>query len=89
MEKKACPKCGSTNINYQAITNTIQKNKHHGLAWWIFIGWWWIPVKWLYFTGIALFMFILKLLGVRKKKNIIIDRTKAVCQDCGNSWDVK
>ena len=89
MEKKACPKCGSTNINYQAITNTIQKNKHHGLAWWIFIGWWWIPVKWLFFTGIALFMFILKLLGVRKKKNIIIDRTKAVCQYCCNSWDVK
>lgn len=89
MEQKACPKCGSTNINYQALTNTIQKNQHHSLLWWLFIGWWWLIIKWFFFTFIALIMFILKLLGVRKKKTMIIDRTKAVCQNCGHSWDVK
>lgn len=82
-----CPKCGSDNISYQALTNTIVKNKYHSLFWWILIGWWWVPIKWTLFTGIALFMFVLKLLGVRKKKTIIIDRTKAVCQNCGKSWN--
>ncbi len=24
--------------------------KRHGAAWWIFIGWWWYPVKWIYFS---------------------------------------
>lgn len=88
MDNNVCSKCGSTNVNYQAITNTIQKNSHHSLFWWLIIGWWWIPIKWLFFTGIALFMLILKLCGVRKKKTLIVDRTKAVCQNCGNSWNV-
>ena len=88
MKKRVCNKCGSTNINYQVLTNTIIKNKHHSLLWWIIIGWWWLIIKWFYFTGIAIFMFILKALGVRKKKSVIVDRTKAVCQDCGNSWDI-
>ena len=85
MNQNACPKCGGTNINYQVITNTIQKNKHHSIWWWLCIGWWWIIVKWLVFTFIAVFMFVLKMLGVRKKKTIIVDRTKAVCQSCGYS----
>ena len=88
MEKRTCPKCGSDNINYQAVTNTVSKNARHGCAWWIFVGWWWIPIKWICFTGIALFMFILKLCGVRKKKDVTVDRTRAVCQNCGHSWNV-
>ncbi len=88
MKKNICSKCGSTNINYQAITNIIQENNHHVLLWWLIIGWWWIIIKWFFFTCIALFIFILKLCGIRKKKNIIIDRTRAVCQNCGNSWNL-
>lgn len=25
-----------------------RKNKH-GILWWLFIGWWWVPIKWVYF----------------------------------------
>ncbi len=85
--KKVCSKCGSSNISYQVVTNTVSVNKHHSILWWLCIGWWWIPIKWIFLTGIALFMFIMKLLGVRRKKTVIIDRTKAVCQDCGNTWN--
>ena len=88
MSRNECPKCGSTNITFQVLTNTIQKNKHHGILWWLVIGWWWIPVKWIFFTGLALFFFILKLFGVRKKKNVIIDRKIQVCQNCGHYWNV-
>ena len=88
MEKRVCKKCGSTNINYQVLTNTITKDKHHSLLWWLIVGWWWIPIKWIFFTGIAVFMFVLKMLGVRKKKSVFVDRTKAVCQDCGHAWDI-
>ena len=88
MDKKICDKCGSDNISYQALTNTIIKNKYHSIIWWLLIGWWWLPVKWIFFTGFAIILFILKICGVRRKKTIIIDRTKAVCQNCGNTWDV-
>ena len=40
-----CPKCGSTNILTQQQSDFQLKTKHHGIFWWIFIGWWWVPVK--------------------------------------------
>ena len=24
--------------------------KKHGILWWLFIGWWWYPVKWIYYS---------------------------------------
>lgn len=26
------------------------KHKRHGAAWWLFIGWWWYPCKWLFYS---------------------------------------
>lgn len=26
------------------------KEKRHGASWWLFIGWWWRPCKWLFYT---------------------------------------
>ena len=60
-----CPKCNSENVNVQ-ITNEVKLVKaHHGIIWWLLIGWWWIAVKWLIFTVPAL---ILKLFGAKKQK---------------------
>ena len=40
-----CPKCGSTNVNAQMVSETQIKPKHHGILWWVFFGWYWVPIK--------------------------------------------
>ena len=78
-----CPKCGSENVNIQVVNEQKLVTKHHGLLWWLCIGWWWIPVKWLFLTVPALFAAIF--IGKRKKIN---NKTKTmrVCQNCGYNW---
>ncbi len=41
-----CPKCGSSNVTVQVVTETQLKRKHHNILWWLFVGWWWMLVKW-------------------------------------------
>ncbi len=78
-----CPKCGSENVSFQIINEQKLVTKHHGLFWWLCIGWWWIPVKWIFLTVPALLAAIF--IGKRKKiKNIT--KTMSVCQNCGNTW---
>lgn len=76
-----CKKCGSENVSIQAVT-TI-KNKHHGFLWWIFIGFWWVPFKWLFLTLPAL---LFKLFGSKKIQSKT--HSEAVCQGCGYHWAV-
>lgn len=80
-----CKKCGSTNVGYQVVNEQKLVNKHHGIIWWCFIGFWWVPCKWLFLTWPALMFKIF--VGNRKK---IKNKTKkvAVCQDCGHHWNV-
>lgn len=80
-----CPKCGSENVNVQLTNKVDIKNAHHGIIWWICIGIWWIPIKWLIFTLPAL---ILAIFGHKKQKVINKTIKTAVCQDCGNSWKI-
>ena len=81
-----CPKCSSTNTNIQVINESKLVNKHHGIIWWLFVSWWWLPIKWLVFTVPAL---IFKIFGIGKRKKIKnITIKKAVCQDCGNTWNI-
>ena len=79
-----CPKCGSENVNAQVINEVTFKDKHHGIIWWIFIGWWWIFVKWLFFTIPAI---IVKIFAPKKQKAVNKSTTKCVCQNCGNTWN--
>ena len=79
-----CPKCGSDNINVQVVNETYLKDKHHGILWWICIGWWWIIVKWLFLTVPALFF---KLFGHKKQKAVNKQRSVCVCQKCGYHWN--
>ena len=81
-----CPKCGSDNVNVQVINEVEIKNKRHNILWWIFVGIWWIPIKWLFFTLPAL---ILKLFGHKKQKVKNIQKTMCTCQQCGNTWETK
>jgi predicted nucleic-acid-binding Zn-ribbon protein len=78
-----CPKCGSTNVNVQAVSESQLKNKHHGFFWWIFIGWWWLIIKWFCFTIPAL---IVKIFVPKRQKLKTQHFAMCVCQNCGNSW---
>ena len=81
-----CPKCGSANVNVQTVNDIELKNKHHGVIWWLFVGWWWIMIKWLIFFIPAL---IVKIFGSKKQKVVQKQRTVCVCQTCGYSWDIQ
>lgn len=76
-----CRKCGSENVNVQVVA--ILKNKHHGLLYWLFIGWWLELFMWICFT---LPWIIIKILKPKKYKSKV--RSIAVCQDCGYKWNV-
>jgi cellulose synthase/poly-beta-1,6-N-acetylglucosamine synthase-like glycosyltransferase len=76
-----CLKCGSDNVSINAVS--ITKTKHHGFLWWLFIGWWWVPFKWLFFFLPAL---IIKLIRSKRTESII--KSEAVCQTCGYHWPV-
>ena len=78
-----CPRCGGI-MNFQVVNEVTLKNQHHGLLWWLFIGWWWVPFKWLVFTIPAL---IIKLLGHKKQKAVNTQKRIAVCQQCGNTMN--
>ena len=86
-EKKiVCPNCNSDNISIQVVNESHLVAKHHGILWWLLIGWWWIFIKWLIFTVPAL---IFKIFGIGKRQKIKnVTKKVAVCQSCGNSWNV-
>ena len=79
-----CPKCGSDNVSVQIVTETKIKQKKHGIFWWIFVGFWWVPIKWLFFTLPAL---IIKIFKPKKYKIKTTNTKTAVCNNCGNSWE--
>lgn len=78
-----CAKCGSENVSIQIVNKVKLVTKHHGILWWLLIGWYWIPIKWLIFTVPAL---IIKLIKGKKTKAKNIEVKMAVCQQCGNTW---
>lgn len=81
-----CPKCNSDKVNIQLINESHLVNKHHGIIWWLCIGWWWIFVKWMMFTLPAL---IFKIFGIGKRKKIKnITKKMAVCQNCSHTWNI-
>lgn len=83
VNKITCPKCGSENVNIQIVSEQQLVTAHHGILWWMFVGWWWIFVKWLILTIPALLAAIF--IGKRKKiKNT--QKKVRICQSCGHSW---
>ena len=79
-----CPNCGSENVSVQMVTETQLVDKHHGIIWWICIGWWWIFIKWLVFTLPAL---IVKIFAPKKQKLKQKQKSVCVCQNCGYHWE--
>ncbi len=79
-----CPKCKSSNVSVQVVTKTDLVTKNRSFVWWFFLGWWWIPFKWAFFTIPAL---ILKLFRPARYKTKTITQAKCVCQNCGHCWN--
>lgn len=77
-----CPKCGSENVTVQMVTDT-QLKTGHGFIWWLLVGWWWVPIKWLCFFWIALFA---KIFGSKNYKMKTTHASVCVCQSCGHHW---
>ncbi|MBR1731531.1 MAG: hypothetical protein IJ725_03765 [Ruminococcus sp.] len=80
-----CLRCGSNNVLVQVVNEPMLKNDYHGCLWWIFVGWWWVPVKWICLTVPALFA---KIFIPHRKKIVNKNRRIAVCQSCGHTWRV-
>lgn len=78
-----CPKCQSEHVNVQIVTEVKEKNKK-GIIYWLFIGWWWEPIAWLFLTLPKLIIAIF----AKKTKTVTKTHKEAVCQDCGYSWKV-
>lgn len=81
-----CPKCNSTSVTFQMVTEHQLKNAHHGIIWWLIVGWWWIPTKWLFLTIPAL---IVKIFAPRKQKLKATHKSMCVCQACGYHWELR
>lgn len=111
-----CPKCGSENVNIETFqeeqgSKTITRRrfkvsetgKHHGFFWWVFVGWWWIPIKFTLWIICFPIMLIASLFGrvfgrksykgKEKEKSVTRNRigytTVCVCQNCGKRWTTK
>lgn len=100
MANNICPKCGSENISFQreqtasigGSTHLFGNKKGHGILYWCVIGWW----LWMVKAMLAIGTLGISTLFTRKKKNKLvgktvtasktINRTMAVCQNCGKSW---
>ena len=76
-----CPKCGSNNVNVQAVS--IVKNKHHGIIYWCCFGWLIDLMLWIFLTLPRLIVAIFRPKGVKTKV-----KSYAICQNCGNKWKV-
>ena len=74
-----CPKCGSNNVNVQMVSESQLKMKHKSIWYWIFIGWWWRPILWLFLT---LPMLLGTLFG-HKKQNIKVWRYVKIVEIVG------
>ncbi len=81
-----CSKCGSDNISIQVVNEVKLVTKHHSIIWWLLIGWWWLLIKWLFLTVPAL---IFKIFHKKDKKAINKTKKIAVCQNCGNTFNIK
>ena len=83
--KMYCPECGSPNVNVQVVQVTQLVPKRRGVIWWVCVGWWWLPFKWLYLTIPAL---IVKIFAPKRQILVQTTHSVCVCQDCGHHWDI-
>jgi len=80
-----CIRCGSTQVNIQAVTETTFKRKKKSLLYWLTIGWLIEPMLWIFLTLPKLIYELFKPHRITAKSKT---NTIAICQNCGKSWRV-
>lgn len=75
-----CKKCGSTNLSINEVADVNAKTKHRGCLGWCL----WILLA-LCTCGLIIIIPLITNSKTKVKTNI---RKRAVCQDCGFSWDL-
>ena len=99
-----CQKCGSDNISFQVVENasigmnkTTYYKKRKSILYMLLISWWIWIFRWLWGLikacltgGLSLFFKKKKKTGYSKTVNAnkVINKTVAVCQSCGHTWNV-
>ena len=88
-----CPKCKSENVLVQqvqtgnvGVKTTPVGKKHHGIFWWLLIGWWYKFLKLIIIGPINLLLKRDKIKTTEANKALF--KTMATCQNCGHSWKV-
>ena len=66
------------------MLSDVHEKRKKGLLYWLFIGWWWEPLLWIFLTIPKL---IFAIFG-RKTKVVTKTYKMAVCQNCGHSWKI-
>lgn len=96
-----CPKCGSSNVLIQREQTAqvgvgsnkvvVEQNpkKSKGCFYWLVIGFWWEPIKWIMFGWLKPLFRRKTKSGMNVHASKTFNKTVAVCQDCGHSWKVK
>lgn len=80
-----CSKCGSENVSIQMVQDMKLKKKHHGIFYWLFFGWLIDMMLWIFLT---IPMLIIKIFRGKKQKLVTKQRKMAICQNCGNQWQL-
>lgn len=96
-----CGRCGSVNISFQReqtgnVGGSVSSYKFkgaHGCLYWLFIGWWFWFFKMLFhLCTLGIFLLFRRNRGRVAGKTFSatknINRTIAICQNCGNTWRV-
>ena len=73
-----CKKCHSDRIHFTTVNQVHLKNKHHGVIYWLFLGWWLKPLLWFLFT---IPMLIIKIFRPRKYRTRNKLVTTYTCKD--------
>lgn len=96
---QCCPKCGSSHVQIQreqtgsvgASQNkvVVVNKRSKGCVYWVFFGWWLEPMYWLLIGWWWRLFFGHKKSGLNLNASKTINKTIAICQDCGNTWKIK
>lgn len=80
-----CPKCGSENVTVQMVSESKLKDKHRGIFYWLCFGWLIDVFLWIFLTIPRL---LIAMFGHKKQKLVTKHKSMAVCQNCGNNWNI-
>lgn len=82
-----CPRCQRNNVSVQLLNQIDLVPKKKSRIWWILIGWWYVPMKWIILAALFKLLIIpLKMLKPKKYQTNNRVEKYLVCNFCGHTW---